>query len=360
MNEKCLIKKQLIEECKKILEREIVETKKAMDDAQEEANFHKGAMESRYDTFKEEAQYKAGAYAKKLVQLGEQLANINMFKIELHDSIKVGSIVFTSDKNYFLIGFFTSEPIQLNGKSFNLISPNSPFGQKLLNRKKGICSSSTTGRSKLRTYFNPVKKFIVAFEGADGVGKTTIARSLSVRYNYSYLKTPSTDLNFIKKNLYECFKIHPLIRFYFYLSTLWETYYDILNNHTNKIFLITRYFLSTYIYHKILFQQLNLERFISNISDFKIYPPLPDLIIVLVTTTQIRFDRIIKRKIFFPSAESLFEENLEFQDRVQKEIATFPGVNVIDVSNLKVDEVVEKCNKLIQFNYAKKINKLSV
>ncbi|KZS22763.1 hypothetical protein BMY_0590 [Wohlfahrtiimonas chitiniclastica] len=29
-------------------------------EAQEEANYHKGAMESRYDTFKEEAQYLVG------------------------------------------------------------------------------------------------------------------------------------------------------------------------------------------------------------------------------------------------------------------------------------------------------------
>jgi hypothetical protein len=34
--------------------------------AMEEARYHKGAMESRYDTFKEEAQYLAGAFQKKI------------------------------------------------------------------------------------------------------------------------------------------------------------------------------------------------------------------------------------------------------------------------------------------------------
>lgn len=42
-------------------------------DAIEESKAHKGAMESRYDTFKEEAQYLAGGYAARLVELGRTL-----------------------------------------------------------------------------------------------------------------------------------------------------------------------------------------------------------------------------------------------------------------------------------------------
>lgn len=137
MNEKILIKKKLIDECKRILQEEVYHTKKAMDEAQEEANSHKGAMESRYDTFKEEAQYKAGAYAKKLIQLNQQLTQLNLMKLELHNEVKLGSIIITPEKKYFVIGYLSAEPINIDGESFNLISLSSPLGQKLFNKKAG-------------------------------------------------------------------------------------------------------------------------------------------------------------------------------------------------------------------------------
>lgn len=137
MNEKLLIKKQLLDECKRIIEREIINTKRAMDEAQEEANSHKGAMESRYDTFKEEAQYKAGAYARKLIQLNQQLTQLNLMKIEINNNVKLGSIIITNDKKYFVIGYLSSEPICVDGESFNLISLSSPLGQKFFNKKAG-------------------------------------------------------------------------------------------------------------------------------------------------------------------------------------------------------------------------------
>ena len=54
MAENLQIKKKLIEICKHELETRIELHKRAMEEAQEEANAHKGAMESRYDSFKEE------------------------------------------------------------------------------------------------------------------------------------------------------------------------------------------------------------------------------------------------------------------------------------------------------------------
>ena len=64
--EKVKIREILINTCKKELEKQLNELKKAMDDAQFEANQHIGAMESRYDSFKEEAQARVSGFARQI------------------------------------------------------------------------------------------------------------------------------------------------------------------------------------------------------------------------------------------------------------------------------------------------------
>lgn len=137
MTEKLEFKTKILMKCIEILQSEINETKKAMDDAQEEANSHKGAMESRYDTFKEEAQYKAGAYAKKLVQLNRQLSQIQLVKPTIQNVAQFGALVESEDKTYFLIGYFGPEPIRINNIEIFPVSISSPLGRLLINKKAG-------------------------------------------------------------------------------------------------------------------------------------------------------------------------------------------------------------------------------
>lgn len=76
-------------------------------------------------------------------KLGLQLNNVQLDltllgRISLHEatnSVKMGSVVFTSQLNYFLsvgIGELT-----IDGDKFYSISPNSPIGQQLVSRKVG-------------------------------------------------------------------------------------------------------------------------------------------------------------------------------------------------------------------------------
>ena len=55
------------------VENQIRNAERGQSDAIEESKAHKGAMASRYDTFKEEAQYLAGGYAAQLVELNKIL-----------------------------------------------------------------------------------------------------------------------------------------------------------------------------------------------------------------------------------------------------------------------------------------------
>lgn len=75
-NVKATILDRLIEE----VETQIKNAERGRQDALEESKVHKGAMESRYDTFKEEAQYLAGGFTARLVELGKTLGALKSIK----------------------------------------------------------------------------------------------------------------------------------------------------------------------------------------------------------------------------------------------------------------------------------------
>lgn len=135
--EKLKIKKKLLEICKSEIQAQMLQQKQAMDDAQEEANAHKGAMESRYDTFKEEAQRKKDAHAKQyhqLMLLDSALGNVTL---DEHKEIKFGSVVETEQTNYFLFAYIFDDPLEVDDKKFLSINLMSPLGKAMNGKKKG-------------------------------------------------------------------------------------------------------------------------------------------------------------------------------------------------------------------------------
>lgn len=85
-NIKTIILDRIIEE----VETQIKNAERGRLDAIEESKAHKGAMESRYDTFKEEAQYLAGGYATRLVELGKTLGALKSIR-DYPPTIAMGS-----------------------------------------------------------------------------------------------------------------------------------------------------------------------------------------------------------------------------------------------------------------------------
>ena len=58
------------------VEKQIKTAERGRKDAMEEFKFHKGIMDSRYDTFKQEAEFLTGAYDKRLVELQKMLQTL--------------------------------------------------------------------------------------------------------------------------------------------------------------------------------------------------------------------------------------------------------------------------------------------
>lgn len=125
------VKLVLISSCVAILKQKAATQKRAMDAAQAEANDHKGAAESRYDTFKEEAQALRDGHAKQVQHLGEVIAQIEQLDPRPGSKISMGAVVLTDAGNFFISTGLVDEPIAIGGTDYECIGPTAPLVQQL-------------------------------------------------------------------------------------------------------------------------------------------------------------------------------------------------------------------------------------
>ncbi|WP_345160069.1 hypothetical protein [Pontibacter saemangeumensis] len=129
-------KKRLLQESTKILNAQIKAAKDAMDEAQESANEHQGAMEDKFESFRENCQIQRDMYARQLDELIRTqsiLRNINATKT--NKEVSMGAVVQTELQNYF-IGVSLGE-IKLDGDSYFAISGMSPLYKVMAGRTAG-------------------------------------------------------------------------------------------------------------------------------------------------------------------------------------------------------------------------------
>lgn len=129
-------KKRLLQESIRILTKQIQAAKDAMDEAQESANEHQGAMEDKFESFRENCQIQRDMYARQLDELISTmglLRRINATK--MNNEIALGAVVHTDLQNYF-IGVSLGE-IKLDGETYYAISAMSPIGKSLAGKKAG-------------------------------------------------------------------------------------------------------------------------------------------------------------------------------------------------------------------------------
>ena len=129
-------KKRLLQECSKILNAQIKAAKDAMDEAQESANEHQGAMEDKFESFMENCQIQRDMYARQLDELIRTqsiLRNINATRS--NREVSMGAVVQTELQNYF-IGVSLGE-IKIDGESYFAISGMSPLFKAMAGRAAG-------------------------------------------------------------------------------------------------------------------------------------------------------------------------------------------------------------------------------
>lgn len=137
---------------------------------------------------------------------------------------------------------------------------------------------------------------VVALEGLDGTGKTSIGEKLAEDLNATFCHTPHTDYNSLRKELDGRQSIDSLL---FYLSAV---AYDIENwrNSGSQLLIIDRYWISSLTYYCLKAQlsdevsDIQIKRFYEWINQIL---PEPSIIIHLNCNRETRLNRIKQRSV---------------------------------------------------------------
>jgi transcription elongation GreA/GreB family factor len=132
-----MLREELLLECKKILQDRIDRIKRIMDEAQASSNEEsKSSAGDKYETGRAMMQLekdKAASQLSETLNLRKALDQINLNKPT--SIIQLGSIVQTDYGHFFLAAALGN--IDFKGIKYFAISPVSPVGKELLNKKAG-------------------------------------------------------------------------------------------------------------------------------------------------------------------------------------------------------------------------------
>ncbi|SIQ89335.1 Transcription elongation factor, GreA/GreB family [Pontibacter lucknowensis] len=130
------LKKKLLQESTRLLNMQIQAAKEAMDEAQESANEHHGAIEDKFESFREACQIQRDMYAR---QLDELITTMGVLKrvnsTKENKEVSFGAVVMTELQNYF-IGVSLGE-MKIDGESFYAISGMSPLYKAMAGKTSG-------------------------------------------------------------------------------------------------------------------------------------------------------------------------------------------------------------------------------
>ncbi|OUJ74520.1 hypothetical protein [Hymenobacter crusticola] len=136
-NERTTLKQRLLAECRRVQQQKADTARQAMLDVQESANESKGAIEDKFESFREACQIQRDLYAR---QLDEALSSLQVLQRlpkthTAHDEPSLGTIVVT-DAQRFYIAVSLGE-IAVEGEKYFAISAFSPMYQAMAKSRVG-------------------------------------------------------------------------------------------------------------------------------------------------------------------------------------------------------------------------------
>lgn len=186
---------------------------------------------------------------------------------------------------------------------------------------------------------------IIAIEGMDGVGKTTVAKSIEKELNFKYIKEPLKELfeiddkhiEKISKKIFES-QDDKLTAWYLALGDIYA-----LEQYKNYNIVMDRHILLNYYWNG---NEQSEEIFNTQIKMFG----KPDLTIILYASPEVRMKRISNRN---PNDSDLKNENI-MKNGYDKLLDFVKKYNynhaLVDTDNLTIDEVITECLKIIKEN----------
>ena len=198
----------------------------------------------------------------------------------------------------------------------------------------------------------------IAIEGAIGVGKTTLAKTLSNTMKCLTLFEDYTDNPFLKK-FYDENQINSFSTQLYFLLKRIEQSEKI--NRTDDMLISDFYFGKDELFAKLNLSQLEFEMYISIRNKLNFIPPIPDLIIYLQASTDILIERIKKRgldvekhikKIYIESVNDLYMKHFHEYTSSPVLIINTSNVNINDKNDyqLLIEEISSDINGKKYFN----------
>lgn len=134
--EKLTLKKRLWEKCLTIQNEHLERAKKAVLIRQQSTLGEDNDLEDKFESFLSDRQVDRDLFAKRVVDNTNVLRILNKINPDkAQDVAGSGAIVITDDKKMFLsVGI---GDVELDGEHYFVISPVSPIGQAVLDKKKG-------------------------------------------------------------------------------------------------------------------------------------------------------------------------------------------------------------------------------
>ena len=198
----------------------------------------------------------------------------------------------------------------------------------------------------------------IAIEGAIGVGKTTLAKTISNTMKCQTLFEDYTDNPFLKK-FYDDNQTNSFSTQLYFLLKRIEQSEKI--NRTNDMLISDFYFGKDELFAKLNLSELEFEMYSSIRQKLNFIPPLPDLIIYLQASTDILIERIKKRgldveknikKKYIESVNDLYMKHFHEYTSSPVLIINTSNVNINDQKDyqLLIEEISSDINGKKYFN----------
>ena len=198
----------------------------------------------------------------------------------------------------------------------------------------------------------------IAIEGAIGVGKTTLAKTISNTMKCQTLFEDYIDNPFLKKFYDENQSNSFSTQLYFLLKRIDQSEKI---NRTNDMLISDFYFGKDELFAKLNLSELEFEMYSSIRQKLNFIPPLPDLIIYLQASTDILIERIKKRgldvekhikKKYIESVNDLYMKHFHEYTSSPVLIINTSNVNINDKSDyqLLIEEISSDINGKKYFN----------
>ena len=198
----------------------------------------------------------------------------------------------------------------------------------------------------------------IAIEGAIGVGKTTLAKTISNTMKCQTLFEEYTDNPFLKKFYDENQNNSFSTQLYFLLKRIEQSEKI---NRTNDLLISDFYFGKDELFAKLNLSEPEFEMYKSIRNKLNFIPPVPDLIIYLQASTDILIERIKKRgldvekhikKRYVESVNNLYMKHFHEYTSSPVLIINTSNVNINDKNDyqLLIEEISSDINGKKYFN----------